>query len=229
MPPSSTRLRQALALGVLLWEMFLTTPSHAAEPAEAAVTSPEGQVSPDLAPGPAVAPAAPPAQPVARRVPPDPDIQAAPTRLGPGGELRLHGGLHDPVVGATIAFDWAFRRASIGAGVDYGAWIDPNTLKISPGALGVFALVAHRIPLGRINLRQRIGVGPAIALGALGSRKAGSVGLFFEVAPLGLEIQTRVRRLAFTFDGFSLAISAPVLGKEQVAMYQYRVAVGIRF
>ncbi len=222
MPPSSTRLRQALALGVLLWEMFLTTPSHAAEPAEAAVTSPEGQVSPDLASGPA-------ARPVARRVPPDPDIQAAPTRLGPGGELRLHGGLHAPVVGATIAFDWAFRRASIGAGVDYGAWIDANTLKISPGALGVFALVAHRIPLGRINLRQRIGVGPAIALGALGSRKAGSVGLFFEVAPLGLEIQTRVRRLAFTFDGFSLAISAPVLGKEQVAMYQYRVAVGIRF
>jgi len=143
--------------------------------------------------------------------------------------LRLHGGVQAPVVGAAIAFDWAFRRASVGFGVDYAAWISAETLRVTPGALGVFVQGIHRIPLGRINLRQRLAVGPAIALAAIGAHKAGNTGLFFEVAPLGLEVMTRVRRLAVTFDAFSLAVSAPVVGKDTYAVFQYRVALGLRF
>lgn len=215
---------------MVIWEMFLTSPVHAAAP-EGPWTGPEGHVPADLTAEPAGPVATPrPATSVATTTAaPDPDVPAAPPRLGAGGELRIHGGLHAPVVGAAIAFDWAWRRASLGAGIDYAAWIDPGTLRISPGALHLFALVMHRIPLGRLALRQRIGVGPAIALEALGAHEVGSVGLFFEVAPLGLEILTRVRRLGVTFDAFSLATSAPVLGKDAIAVFQYRVALGLRF
>jgi len=228
-PSSSTRQWSALALGVLCLEMFLTTPGHALATAPASpsgsATSPEGQVPPDLAAKPSAAVKSPDERP-----PPDhPDIPAAPSRRGPGGELRLHGGVHAPVVGAAISFDWAFRRAGVGLGVDYAAWISAETLRVTPGALHVFAVGIHRVPLGRINLRQRLAVGPAIALEAIGTRKVGNTGLFFEVAPLGLEIQTRVRRLAVTFDAFSLAISAPVVGKDTHAVFQYRVALGLRF
>lgn len=236
---------------VLAGEMFLTASTVFAgeapvaeaptEPAEAEPeTSPEGQVAKDLSPEPAPMPVKPTQRPEIagatqepaarpRRAPPDPDTPAAAPRLGAGGELRLHGGMHSPVVGAAIAFDWAFTRASLGFGVDYAAWIDIASKKVSAGSIHVFGLVIHRVPLGRVNLRQRLGIGPAIALEPLGARTAGKTGLFFEVAPLGLEVQTRVQRLAVTLDAFSLAISAPVLGKEVLAVIQYRLALGLRF
>jgi hypothetical protein len=242
----------------MLWEMFLTTSAHAAEPAavlteertettpaEPPGTGPEGQVPADLTPEPdPPRPAEPePPQPIVtkeaaeeparrplgKRPPPDPDTPAAAPRLGAGGELRLHGGLHAPVVGFALAFDWAFKRASVGFGVDYAAWITSTTLRITPGTLNLFALAIHRIPLGRISLRQRVGIGPAIAVAAIEPHKPGTTGLFFEAAPLGLEIHTRIRRLAVTLDAFSFAVSAPVLGDQLVAVVQYRVALGLRF
>jgi hypothetical protein len=137
--------------------------------------------------------------------------------------------VHFPAFGASLSFDWAFRRAAVGFGVDYAAWIDTGSLRVRPGALNLFALAMHRVPLGRVSLRQRVGVGPAIALAAEGTRRAGATGLFVEAAPLGLEMHTRVRRATVVLDAFSLAISAPVLGADLVVSYQYRLALGLRF
>ena len=79
------------------------------------------------------------------------------------------------------------------------------------------------------SISSTFAVGPAILLAPKDSHAAGSTGLFFEAAPLGLEVHTRVSRLAFVFEAFSLALSAPVLGPDPVIQTQYRATLGLRF
>ena len=198
-------------------ERFLTQEPTAEGPEEDAET-PKDAPRPSTPPEPEA-----PAQPV-------PEERAlAPARLGAGGELRVFGGMHQPTFGVAVMFDWAFRRAALGLLVDYAAWLSLDQLAMHPGALHVAATAQHRVPLGRLSLRQRLAVGPAILLAPKDSHAAGSTGLFFEAAPLGLEVHTRISRLAFVFEAFSLALSAPVLGPDPVIQTQYRATLGLRF
>ncbi|HEY8377009.1 MAG TPA: hypothetical protein VIK91_10995, partial [Nannocystis sp.] len=155
--------------------------------------------------------------------------EAARPRLGPGGEIRVFGGMHQPTFGVALAFDYAFRRAALGFQVDYAAWLSLDDLAMHPGALHFAALGLHRIPLGRLSLRQRLALGPAILLADFGPHQAGRTGLFFEAAPLGLEVHTRITRLTFVLDAFSLALSAPTLGPQLASHFQYRATIGLRF
>ena len=226
-PPSSARVGVAFALFVA------TGPLHAGpfgpRTAEAAsrerflTTEPQAAAAADddLPKEPGPPGQAPPKQTA--------DAGAAAPRLGPGGELRVFGGLHQPTFGVALAFDWAFRRAAVGLEVDYAAWLSLDALSMHPGALHIAATGQHRLPLGRLSLRQRASFGPAILLATRGTHPAGSTGLFFEVAPLGLELHTRLSRMAFVFEAFSLAVSAPVLGSAPVVQTQYRATLGLRF
>lgn len=157
------------------------------------------------------------------------DAGAGEPRRGPGGEIRVFGGMHQPTFGVALAFDWAFRRAALGLQVDYAAWLSLDSLSMHPGALHVAATGQHRLPLGRLSLRQRAALGTATLVAARGPHAAGATGLFFEVAPLGLELHTRISRMTFVFEAFSLALSAPVLGADPVIQTQYRATLGLRF
>ncbi len=163
-----------------------------------------------------------------------PDPAFPESRLGFGGELRLFGALHQPAIGFALSADVAWRRVALGAGVELNPYLGAGDRDLSVGALHAYAIGEHRVPLGRVTLRQRISVGPAILLQDLNGHSRGSVGLFLEAVPLGLEIQTRVRRLAVLLEAFSLALSAPALaegrgGEPPLIRYQYRAGVGLRF
>ncbi len=149
-------------------------------------------------------------------------------RRGFGGEVRLFGSVHRPAFGLALALDYAWRRAALAVGAELNPYAGEGPGDLVPGALHLFASGEHRIPIGRVVLRQRFAVGPAILLTDALGKPRGAVGLFLEAVPLGLEILTRARRLAVTLDAFTLALSAPVLGDAPLVRYQYR-AGGLRF
>ncbi len=155
-------------------------------------------------------------------------------RLGFGGEIRLGASAHQPALGVALSGDYSWRRASLGFGVEVNPYFAVGEGDAVAGALHVFATGEHRVPLGRVVLRQRLNVGPAVLLSDVQGHGRGSLGLFVEAVPLGLEIQTRLRRVAVLLEGFSLALSAPGLGAGEggeapLVRYQYRAAVGLRF
>ena len=137
-------------------------------------------------------------------------------------------------MGLALSADYAWRRVALGVGVEINPYAGVGGRDVAAGAVHVYAMGEYRVPLGRVTLRQRISVGPAVLLQELSGHASGSVGLFFEAVPLGLEIQTRVRRLAVLLEAFSLAFSAPALaegsgGEPPLIRYQYRAGVGLRF
>ena len=134
----------------------------------------------------------------------------------------------------ALSGDYSWRRASLGAGVEVNPYLGVGGGDAVAGALHIFATGEHRVPLGRVVLRQRLNVGPAILLVDVLGHDRGSLGLFLEAVPLGVEIQTRARRVAVILEAFSLALSAPGLGAgadgaAPLVRYQYRGAVGLRF
>jgi hypothetical protein len=150
-------------------------------------------------------------------------------RRGPGGEVRVFGAVHRPAIGVAIAIDYAWRRAALAVGAEFNPYVATGPGDLSPGALHFFGGAEHRVPIGRVTLRQRLAVGPAILLADTLGPPRGSVGLFLEAAPLSVEMQTQRERLAVTLEAFSLAISAPALGEDLQLRYQYRAGIGLRF
>ena len=155
-------------------------------------------------------------------------------RLGFGGEIRLGASVHQPALSIALSGDFSWRRASLGAGVEVNPYFAVGGGDAVAGGLHVYATGEHRVPLGRVVLRQRLNVGPAVLLSDVLGHQRGSIGLFLEAVPLGLEIQTRMRRVAVLLEAFSLALSAPSLGpgtggEPALVRYQYRAAVGLRF
>ncbi|MEZ4382697.1 MAG: hypothetical protein R3A79_15270 [Nannocystaceae bacterium] len=155
-------------------------------------------------------------------------------RLGFGGELRVAGAVHRPSASVALRGDYSWRRAALGLGVELNPYFGVGDGDVVPGALHVFASGEHRVPLGRVTLRQRLSAGPAVLLAATLGHARGATGLFLEAAPLGIELQTRVRRLAVVLEAFSLALSAPATrasaaGDPPLVRYQYRASVGLRF
>ncbi|MCB9706258.1 MAG: hypothetical protein H6711_30720 [Myxococcales bacterium] len=170
-----------------------------------------------------------PAAPAAAEEAPRPSA-----RLGFGGEIRASGSVHQSAASFALSGDYAWRRAALAVGVELNPYFGVGPGDALPGALHVFAAGEHRVPIGRLTLRQRIGVGPAILLADTLGQARGSVGIFLEGVPLGLEIQTKVQRLAVVLEAFSLALSAPSLraseaGDPPLFRYQYRASVGVRF
>ncbi|MCA9659827.1 MAG: hypothetical protein KC486_15900 [Myxococcales bacterium] len=155
-------------------------------------------------------------------------------RLGFGGELRIAGAVHRPSASVALSGDYSWRRAALGIGVELNPYFGVGDGDVVPGALHIFASGEHRVPIGRVTLRQRLNVGPAVLLADTLGHPRGAAGLFLEAAPLGLEIQTRVRRLAVVLEAFSLAVSAPspretAAGDPPLVRYQYRATIGLRF
>jgi len=150
-------------------------------------------------------------------------------RRGPGGEVRVFGAVHRPAIGVAIAIDYAWRRAALAVGAEFNPYVATGPGDLSPGALHFFGGAEHRVPIGRVTLRQRLALGPAILLADTLGPPRGSVGLFLEAAPLSVELQTQRERVAVTLEAFSLAISAPALGEDLQLRYQYRAGVGLRF
>jgi hypothetical protein len=155
-------------------------------------------------------------------------------RLGFGGELRIAGAVHRPSASVALSGDYSWRRAALGIGVELNPYFGVGDGDVVPGALHVFASGEHRVPIGRVTLRQRLSLGPAVLLADTLGHPRGSAGLFLEAAPLGLEIQTRARRLAVVLEAFSLAVSAPsprvtAAGDPPLVRYQYRATIGLRF
>jgi len=155
-------------------------------------------------------------------------------RLGFGGELRVGAAVHQPALSIALVGDYTWRRAALGVGVEVNPYLGVGAGDGVAGSLNIFATAEHRVPLGRVTLRQRVSLGPAVLLADVLGHGRGSLGLFLEAVPLGLEIQTRVRRVAVTLEAFSLALSAPALaaseaGDPPLVRPQYRAAVGLRF
>lgn len=121
------------------------------------------------------------------------------------------------------------ERWQVGLDGELNNWYGSTTKRFTTGALNIYGTVVFRTPLrfANFNLRSTANLGTSTLLIDLYGAPSGSTGLFFGIAPLGLEWKL-TSRLFLVFNGISLALPIPKLTSGAPFAYtQYRTTIGL--
>ncbi len=121
---------------------------------------------------------------------------------------------------AASSGDWGgflHVEQNLWRGTEYGSGLVPGALNFGVGG-------EHRFADGL--LRSSLAVGPSVLLFDTQLDRAGKVGVFFEVRPLGLRWELS-RYLRLGFDPLSFAVVAPVLSGIPLVRAQYRSSLAL--
>lgn len=133
--------------------------------------------------------------------------------------------------GVSPQFGVRFRlsdRWTVGLDAELNGWYSLHNAKLTMSALNIYATGIFRTPLRfeRFNLRTSASLGTSILLIDLYGAPRGSVGLFAEIIPLGLEWKAS-SFLYVIFDAIGIAVPIPQLSGAPFAYTQYRTALGV--
>lgn len=217
------RARSALVAAALM----LSVPALADEPPAAPSSEPAPSsvappaVSPDAAP-PAVDAAPADAAPTAATPP------APASRSGYRTEVRTSMSLQNPAAAVGVAAGYRLGRFDVGAFVEMNPWysFERNRIHLGSTNLGGFFHYLH--PIGPdAELRVGAGLGAAVLNESLAGSPAGKFGPYLNLRLLGVTYHWE--DVAFTVDGFDLALPVPQMTGWPVLHAQHRISVGLQF
>ena len=101
---------------------------------------------------------------------------------------------------------------------------------VRPGAFNAYATVIWRYPmrLERVNLRSSVHVGVSVLLFDLYGARAGSVGPYFGIAPLGIDVDLG-RAWKLVVDPLDLEIPVPHVTGVPLYYEQFRFLLGFQY
>ncbi len=120
---------------------------------------------------------------------------------------------------------WAF-----GLDGEWNPWIALNGTPVRQGTVNVYGTGILRFPLAyeNFNLRSTLNLGGSYLLTNLYGAPSGSLGIFFGVAPLGIEWKAS-RAFYLIFNPLNIAVPIPQLKGVPLLYPQYRITIGLEF
>ena len=173
----------------------------------------------------------------ANAVPPPPVVPVVepgpknPSTTTFGGSVLMAGSI-DRAAGAVAVGlrlratkHWAF-----GLDAEWNPWFAINGNRFRTGVINAYLSAILRVPLTyqSFNLRSTLSLGGSYLLSDFYGAPTGSVGVFFALAPLGLEWKAS-RSFYVIFNPFSIAIPIPHLTGLPFLYPQYRLTLGLEF
>jgi hypothetical protein len=169
------------------------------------------------------APPPPVTRPVAEPGPRDPSQTAW------GAYAGLSGSVDNAALAGTVGARFrASKHWMLGLSGEWNPWVALNGTPIRAGVINVYASAILRYPLAyeNFNLRTTGSLGGSYLLTTLYGAGAGSVGLFGELSPLGLE--WKVSKVFFLIlNPLNFALPVPQLRGVPLTYPQYRFSVGL--
>ena len=145
-------------------------------------------------------------------------------------ELGLEGGgsLSAPAFNSGLVAIYGDESLRYFGKLDWNPWLMPQsaTDRFRAGALNLAAGVEYRFLQGRV--RSAISAGVSRLLFETALDEAGSMGLFFELTPLGVRWPL-TDDWAIRFDPVSMSIVAPVLSGIPLILLQYRHTAAVEW
>jgi hypothetical protein len=128
-------------------------------------------------------------------------------------------------IGGRLALS---KRWMLGLDAEWNPYLSVGETHVRSGAIDVYASLIARFQLAYepINLRSSVSLGGSVLLFDLVGAPAGSIGPYFGVSVLGLEIKLG-RGFYLTVDPDSIAIPIPHVTGIPFVYYQYRFQIGL--
>lgn len=191
-----------------------TPPDAAASPAASASASPVASTAAVPAPA-AETPAAAPAT-------------SSPKRSGYRTELRSSVSVQNPALAIGVGAGWRWTRFDVGAFAELNPWFSFERSRLHLGSTNVGAFLHYLHPISdNAELRFGVGGGAAILNESLAGSPAGKIGPYLNLRLLGFAYHWE--DIAFTVDGFDLALPVPQMVGWPVLHAQHRMSVGVQF
>jgi MYXO-CTERM domain-containing protein len=157
------------------------------------------------------------------------DVRASGPRFGIAASV---GGSLDRSA-AVGALGGRFRLSSrwvVGADVEWNPWIATYPVAVHAGAFNAYGTLIRRYPMRfeRVNLRTTLHVGMSVLLFDVYGARAGSVGPYLGIAPLGIDVHLR-RGWKLVLDPLTLDIPIPHLTGVPLYYEQFRLIIGLQY
>jgi len=145
------------------------------------------------------------------------------------GVLRTGLSVQDPAAFVALGGIFSWRRLEVEAVAEWNPWFSVERGKTSAGTFNLYGLVAVRWPVSpKVDLQSGLGAGIAVLLFETVGTKAGNVGPYLALRPLGVTRRLGAN-LALTVHAFELAVPAPQTRGWPFTVPQYRMSLGLRF
>jgi hypothetical protein len=157
------------------------------------------------------------------------DVRASGPRLGVSAAVGAS--LDRSAAAASVGA--RFRLGSrwlVGADIEWNPWFAAYPLAAHPGALNIYGTLIRRYPMRfeRVNLRTTVHLGASALLFDLYGAHEGSVGPYFGITPLGIDIHIR-RGWMLVFDPLGLEFPVPHLTGVPLYYEQFRLSIGVQY
>lgn len=230
--PRAAALAGALLLGAPALAQGTPAPPPAADPGtvptDAPSTSAPEATPPDVGPPPAASPAAVPAAAPVAEAPTPPPASSSPKRSGYRTELRTSVSVQNPALAIGVGAGWRWTRFDVGAFAEVNPWFSFERSRLHLGSTNVGAFLHYLHPISdNAELRFGLGGGAAILNESLAGSPAGKIGPYLNLRLLGFAYHWE--DVAFTVDGFDLALPVPQMVGWPVLHAQHRMSVGVQF
>jgi hypothetical protein len=149
---------------------------------------------------------------------------------------ELHGSFINDVedratIGDSFGYDikagWRWKNLGVFFQFEHNLWVTSELeMGVKQGAVNLGIGLEVNYLHGYV--RTSIAAGPSILLFNTAVDRAGSVGLFIDLRPIGLRWPIK-RYFAITFDPMSFAMVAPALDRVPLLMIQFRTTLGFEF
>ena len=118
----------------------------------------------------------------------------------------------------------------VGLDAEWNPYLAFGETGFRKGSFNAYASLLGRFQLAYapVSLRSSVSAGTSVLLFDLAGAKAGSVGPYFGISPLALDVKLRPH-LYLTIDPTSIAIPVPHLTGIPFVYYQYRFVIGLEF
>lgn len=149
---------------------------------------------------------------------------------------ELHGSFINDVedratIGDSFGYDikagWRWKNLGVFFQFEHNMWVTSELeMGVKQGAVNL----GIGLEVNYLNgyVRTSIAAGPSILLFNTAVDRAGSVGVFIDLRPIGLRWPIK-RHFAITFDPMSFALVAPALDRVPLLMVQFRTTLGFEF
>jgi hypothetical protein len=157
------------------------------------------------------------------------DVRASGPRLGVA--FSVAGSLDRSAAAGSLG--GRFRLSSrwlVGADIEWNPWIATYPLAAHAGVFNAYGTLIRRYPMRfeRVNLRTTLHAGLSVLLFDLYGARAGSVGPYVGIAPLGIDVHLR-RGWKLVFDPLGLEIPIPHLTGVPLYYEQFRLTIGLQY
>jgi MYXO-CTERM domain-containing protein len=157
------------------------------------------------------------------------DIKASGPRLG----VAVAGGasLDRPAAAGSLAGRFRLSpRWLVGADVEWNPWIVTYPTGTRLGTFNAYGTLIRRYPMRfeRVNLRTTLHAGTSVLLFNLYGAREGSIGPYFGIAPLGIDVHIR-RGWKLVLDPLELEIPVPHVTGIPLYYEQFRLTIGVQY